>query len=88
MQGMRDGSGREMLMDGLVDRRATAGKDVVFTLTATNNGPAGATNVAADLAQMLGAGKFQQEACTHDPAAVDAIRVAGCLSIPASVARS
>jgi cell division protein FtsI (penicillin-binding protein 3) len=32
VQGLRDGKGRELLLEGLVDRKATAGKDVVLTL--------------------------------------------------------
>ena len=32
LEGMRDGSGRELLMEGRVDKRARAGKDVVLSL--------------------------------------------------------
>jgi cell division protein FtsI (penicillin-binding protein 3) len=32
LQGFKDGKGREMLMDGLTDRKTTAGKDVVLAL--------------------------------------------------------
>jgi cell division protein FtsI (penicillin-binding protein 3) len=32
MQGLRDGRGRQLLLDGLVDRTSTAGKDVVLAL--------------------------------------------------------
>jgi cell division protein FtsI (penicillin-binding protein 3) len=32
VQGMRDGRGRELLLEGLVDRKSTAGRDVVLTL--------------------------------------------------------
>jgi cell division protein FtsI (penicillin-binding protein 3) len=32
LQGVKDGKGREMLMDGLTDRKSTAGKDVVLSL--------------------------------------------------------
>jgi cell division protein FtsI (penicillin-binding protein 3) len=32
LYGMKDGNGRQMLMDGLVDRKTSAGKDVVLSL--------------------------------------------------------
>jgi cell division protein FtsI (penicillin-binding protein 3) len=32
LTGMRDGKGRQMLLEGLVDRKSTAGKDVVLTV--------------------------------------------------------
>jgi hypothetical protein len=32
VQGLRDGKGRGLLLEGLADRKSTAGKDVVLTL--------------------------------------------------------